>query len=60
MLNNQFGYLYIRFQEAYEKYKSCKSQHTLSGLSIENGSTLTYPDLTSGESYKRLILTSTP
>ena len=24
MVNNEFGYLYIRFQEAYDKYKSCK------------------------------------
>ena len=24
MINNQFGYLYIRFHEAYDKYKSCK------------------------------------
>ena len=24
MINNDFGYLYVRFHEAYDKYKSCK------------------------------------
>ena len=24
MVNNKFGYLYVRFHEAYDKFKSCK------------------------------------